>query len=246
MPVDDDDEDQCIICYSERSMRGAGAAVAPSPLVKCACSLALCERCWVDECKMLCPVCQREELNAKRICHICGDTYHVRDIDSCDVCSLGTCRACRAENERRGGRLHYCALLHVDGATPAASSLDDAAPALDGEAIDALSSFAFCPVARVVHPSGHLDLRVLRDEMGDVGYTLIVEAVRGEGNGDLQRIRRVAAQLGMGVEQVGQSAAASAGYAFAVRQVKRLAEARGLIREFLSLIVVTSSTGSHS
>ncbi len=168
------EDNACIICYAAAPIKAEEmqALLARANIAWCGCKLAICERCWLDDCRMLCPVCQRQELNTKRQCHVCLKTFHLREVDACDVCSLGTCRDCKQHNSHACGMLHFCSFVHLD--TPSVESLDE----LVGRARDAENSgCGFCAIgcASVSGIGAEFVLTLLKDEVGDVGFTLLME-----------------------------------------------------------------------
>ena len=85
------DNRECSICYT-RITRHRKLCVT--------CDVALCESCWIDKCRMYCPICERGSLNAKRMCCKCRDDMHVKDVEMCCVCGSYVCYNCLGEAVR--------------------------------------------------------------------------------------------------------------------------------------------------
>jgi len=89
---------ECIICYDTDK----------STLLKpcLSCSTMVCSACWYDACRMYCPLCSREELNAPKQCSYCGKKMHIKDVWACCVCCLWVCKLCETETTS-----HPCRIL---------------------------------------------------------------------------------------------------------------------------------------
>jgi hypothetical protein len=99
---------ECCICYSDISSNGR--LLACDVYRSCNCRIHVCDACWIDQCKLLCPICQRLELNTPHQCNICGDSFHVKEIDYCAVCNLhATCISCSENSNNKS--LHFCPAL---------------------------------------------------------------------------------------------------------------------------------------
>ena len=58
------------------------------------CRVHLCDDCWYSNCKMMCPICDRESLNKPVRCGICSMMFHVKDITECCICCDTFCNSC--------------------------------------------------------------------------------------------------------------------------------------------------------
>ena len=172
---DIDSDDVCIICYSCRAtpFEEMKEQLLRANIDWCGCKLAICERCWLEDCRMLCPVCQRKELNKKRQCHVCCSAFHLRDVDACDVCALGTCRNCKRINIETDGMMHFCSFIHQE--VPLLASIE----CLESKAraAEAASGLGFCALGRVLvgDPTSQSTVLLIKDEVGDVGFTILLE-----------------------------------------------------------------------
>lgn len=81
---------ECIVCYTDAKVSNERCRL---------CKVSLCETCWLDRCRMLCPICDRTALNAKRRCFACDASFHVKDIDSCCMCGTQVCRECFSDSK---------------------------------------------------------------------------------------------------------------------------------------------------
>jgi hypothetical protein len=81
---------ECIICYSNAAKQRDRCTT---------CKVSLCESCWLDKCRMLCPICERGALNTKRKCRVCHEDFHIKDIDSCCICGAQMCHGCNARQQ---------------------------------------------------------------------------------------------------------------------------------------------------
>lgn len=241
-----DQPTECIICYSARpcNFSEMQSLLVRADVKWCGCKLAICERCWLEDCRMLCPVCQRAELNTKRQCHVCFEAFHLRDVDACDVCTLGTCRCCRSMNDDNSGMLHFCSFIHQD--VPILSSIEE----LCGKAVEADKSFGgipFCAFGKVAITSS-ITITLLKDEVGDVGYTVLLE---DDGCGETMLTDRrdcidCIDVLGMQLMNA-PSRGKGCRYSFAVRQLSTTSKVTDFMLKARHLLTrpSTPSTKSH-
>lgn len=91
---------ECIICYttSDTLRRACNT-----------CNLDICSTCWYDKCRMMCPICQRHELNKPRTCGYCHSSHHIKDVSVCCVCCLWICCTCQFSKH-----IHPCKILEND------------------------------------------------------------------------------------------------------------------------------------
>lgn len=58
------------------------------------CRIKLCVNCWLRDCKTYCPICQRQQLNKKYICHLCFSYCCIKNINVCCLCNKWICSSC--------------------------------------------------------------------------------------------------------------------------------------------------------
>jgi hypothetical protein len=79
--------DACIICFVEeggyRTLRACNR-----------CHTKICIQCSRNDCKVLCPICDREQLNTPVRCIHCLTLFHLKDGLMCQACSKMTCYTC--------------------------------------------------------------------------------------------------------------------------------------------------------
>lgn len=86
-------DDTCIICYEHLKT----ATCFPCPT----CRIRLCQDCWLEKCKLYCPICQRRELNIPRTCSDCFESKHLQMITVCPICMDWVCNGCFSDT-------HHC------------------------------------------------------------------------------------------------------------------------------------------
>jgi len=83
--ADDYTRDLCCICHDSKTDIHEACE---------RCKIKICEHCFYSQCKMLCPICDREELNKPKECGVCQKFFHDKDTSVCCICNEQICNAC--------------------------------------------------------------------------------------------------------------------------------------------------------
>ena len=84
----DEYEDLCAVCFDNKADVGNSCDT---------CKVRLCVDCWFQKCKLFCPICQRQQLNVPRPCHVCFKYKFTHEIKVCCVCGKWVCNSCDAD-----------------------------------------------------------------------------------------------------------------------------------------------------
>ena len=79
------DQQACSICFTTDGVIAPGCQ---------RCEIALCFNCSRNNCKGLCPICDRQILNRPCHCAECHKDFHVKDGLMCNGCSADICYTC--------------------------------------------------------------------------------------------------------------------------------------------------------
>jgi hypothetical protein len=77
--------EECVICYDKKEDVEQSCSQ---------CKVKLCFNCWYNNCKGICPICERSSLNRPKICFACDNHFHIRDVTICSICNKYICYEC--------------------------------------------------------------------------------------------------------------------------------------------------------